>query len=148
MRHFRAFTLIELILVILIISTLAVSIVPKFFDANSIAHVAIRDQLVSTLRLSQLKAMNQLNICNRVVINSDYFVIENNSSTTCGTEETIERRITFEDITINMNGVTPTYPFFIEFDSQGISDCDCTLNVVGTETVALKIENQGYIHAL
>ena len=153
MRHIRAFTLIELILVILIISILAVSVVPKFFGSSSIAHVASRDQLVSLLRLSQLKAMNQMGICNGVVITSDYMVIEDNTSTTCGTEADIDRRILLDDVSINLDGVTPTYPLFIEFDGQGLSignECNstCVLNVVGTETVDLRIESQGYIHAL
>lgn len=153
MRHFRAFTLIELILVILIISTLAVTIVPKFFGASSIAHTASRDQLISLLRLSQLKAMNQIGICNGVVITSDYMVIENNTSGTCGTEEDSEQRILLDDISINIDSTTPSYPLFIQFDGQGLSignDCNssCTLNIVGVETAELKIESQGYIHAL
>ena len=73
-------------MVILIISILAITIVPKFFGASDIAHFAVRDQLISQLRLSQLKAMNQLDICNQVKITDEYAVIENNTGASCGTE--------------------------------------------------------------
>lgn len=166
MKHSRAFTLIELILVILIMSILAVTVVPKFFDSTSIAHVAVRDQLVSLLRLSQLKAMNQLDTCNRVKITDDYIVIENNAaidrdiegenidacdpSTTTGggIETSIDTRIALDGIVITSNNATISNPFYITFDTDGISDCDCTIDIIGSETVQLKIEPQGYIHAL
>lgn len=155
MKHSQAFTLIELILVILIISVLAVTVVPKFFGASDLAHYTVRDQLLSQLRLSQLKAMNQLNVCNRVVITDQHIVIENNvtsgtSSTpgTCGIESSAETRVNLDSVVIEKNvGVTPN-PFYITFDENGLSNCDCTLNIIGTETIQLKIESEGYIHAL
>ena len=149
MKHSRAFTLIELILVILLISILAVTVAPKFFGSESLSHITVRDQLVSLLRLSQLKAMNQLNTCNRVMITDDFMVIENNPDDgTCGVQAPIETRISLDGVSINEQGAATTYPFFIEFSEVGISDCVCTLNIVGDETVQLKIESQGYIHAL
>jgi len=149
MKHSRAFTLIELIAVILLMSILAITVVPKFFDSSSLAHISVRDQLVSLLRLSQLKAMNQLDTCNRVMITNDFMVIENNSKDQgCGVQAPVDTRILLDDVSINVDGGATTYPFFIEFNEVGISDCVCTLNIVGDETVQLKIENQGYIHAL
>lgn len=149
MKHSRAFTLIELIAVILLMSILAVTVAPKFFGSSSIAHTAVRDQLVSLLRLSQLRAMNQLDTCNRVMITSDFMVIEDNvKEQGCGVQAPIDTRILLDDVSINVDSGATTYPFFIEFNEVGISDCVCTLNIVGDETVQLKIESQGYIHAL
>ena len=148
MKFSKAFTLIELIMVILIISILAITIVPKFFGSSDIAHFTVRDQLISQLRLSQLKAMNQLDICNQVKITDEYAVIENNTGASCGTEADSNSRVILDDVSIKLaSGSTPN-PLVIKFDANGISGCDCTLNIIGTETVQIKIESQGYIHAL
>jgi len=158
MKHSQAFTLIELILVILIISILAVNVVPKFFGASDVAHYTVRDQLLSQLRLSQLKAMNQLDVCNRVVIRDDYIVVENNIPDTSGhidpcvnaggTESGSSTQIKLNDVSVKLSTGTTPNPFYITFDKQGISSCDCVLNITGNETIKLKIESQGYIHAL
>jgi len=148
MKHSQGFTLIELILVILIISILAVSVVPKFFGASDIAHYTVRDQLLSQLRLSQLKAMNQLDVCNRVKITDSYVVVETNNTSTCGTEGPESTKVMLDDVVIKLSSGTTPNPFYITFDSQGISSCDCVLNIIGNGTVDLKIESQGYIHAL
>ena len=148
MKRSQAFTLIELILVILIISVLAVTIVPKFFGASDVAHFAIRDQLISQLRLSQLKAMNQLNVCNRVKITDEYAVVENNSGAACGVESDACSRILLDDVSITLASGTTSNPFYITFDENGVSDCDCVINVNGNETIKLQLESEGYIHAL
>jgi len=148
MKHSQAFTLIELILVILIISILAVNVVPKFFGASDVAHFTVRDQLLSQLRLSQLKAMNQLNVCNRVKITDSYVVVETNNSSSCGTEGSSSTQISLGDVEIKLSTGTTPNPLYVTFNSQGISDCDCVLNIIGNETIDLKIESQGYIHAL
>ncbi|MGB0836360.1 MAG: type II secretion system protein [Psychrobium sp.] len=148
MKYSRAFTLIELIMVILIISVLAVTIVPKFFTSSEVEHFAVRDQLISQLRLSQLKAMNQIDVCNRVKITDEYAVVENNSGTACGTEGNSDTRVILENASVKLSSGTTPNPFYITFNSDGISDCDCTLNIIGSETVQIKIESQGYIHAL
>lgn len=148
MKHAKAFTLIELIMVILIISILAVTIVPKLFTSSEVEHFAVRDQLISQLRLSQLKAMNQLDRCNRVKITNTYAVIEDNATSTCGTESSSDTRIELGDVSVKLaSGSTPT-PFYITFDANGMSNCDCTIDVIGANTVQIKIESQGYIHAL
>jgi MSHA pilin protein MshC len=155
MKRSQAFTLIELILVILIISILAVSVVPKFFGASDLAHYTVRDQLMSLLRLSQLKAMNQLDTCNRVVITDQHIVIENNVANStpgspgiCGIEAPADTQIMLDGVVISKSTGTTPNPFYITFDENGMSDCNCTINIVGTETIQLKIENQGYIHVL
>ena len=78
MRHLRAFTLIELILVILIISILAVSVVPKFFGSEQYFPCSLSRSISLVTTFISIKAMNQLDTCNRVMITDDYMVIEDN----------------------------------------------------------------------
>ena len=55
-RH-RGFTLVEMISVIILLSILAVSIIPRFTSRDGFAEYAVRDQLMSAFRLSQQRAM-------------------------------------------------------------------------------------------
>jgi MSHA pilin protein MshC len=53
----KAFTLIELIVVILIITILAVTAAPKFIGVSNFDSFAYRDQMISSLRLIQQQSM-------------------------------------------------------------------------------------------
>lgn len=148
MKHSQGFTLIELILVILIMSILTVTVAPKFFGSSDVAPFAVRDQLLSQLRLSQLRAMNQLDVCNRVKITNEYAVVENNAGSACGVESAAGTRTMLDDVSIKLVSGVTTNPFYITFDQHGVNDCNCVLNIIGSETVQLKLESEGYIHAL
>ena len=144
MKWQSAFSLIELIVVIIILGVLSVTVVPKFFGTSAVAHYAVRDQFIAQLRLVQLQAMNQRDICNRLVVTDSYFGIEKNSGTTCGTPPDADEQIALDGVSIQSNTT-----FYIQFNRQGISDCSvCTYDIIGQETLQVKIETQGYIHAL
>ena len=54
-----AFTLIELIVVIILISIMAVTVLPKFFTSNGFEEFTYRDELITKLRAIQLRSMQQ-----------------------------------------------------------------------------------------
>ena len=144
MKRQFAFSLVELVVVIIILGILSVTVAPKIFGKSSVAHYAVRDQFIAQLRLVQLQAMNQRGICNRLVVTSSYFGIENNTGSVCGPAPDVDDRIELDDVLIQSST-----SFTIEFDRQGISDCSpCTYNIIGEETVQVIIEAQGYIHAV
>ena len=53
------FTLIELIVVIILISIMAVTVLPKFFTSNGFEEFTYRDELITKLRAIQLRSMQQ-----------------------------------------------------------------------------------------
>ncbi|MDP2560726.1 type II secretion system protein [Psychrobium sp. 1_MG-2023] len=155
MKRQSAFSIVELILVILIVGVLSVSIVPRFFTQSEVAHYAIRDQFLAQLRLLQLQAMNQRGVCKRLVVTTEYFGIEPNTDATCGSLPSSERRIALGDVVIKPTVGSVTYPFYLHFSSQGLATTDntglcsgCSVDIVGDETLTVTIESQGFVHAL
>lgn len=57
MRPQQGFTLFELIIVVVILSVLAVSLLPRFFTNSGTAEYQYRDQALSLLRRVQMQAM-------------------------------------------------------------------------------------------
>jgi len=53
------FTLIELLVVIIMISIMAVTVLPKFFSSNGFEEYTYRDELITKLRAIQLRSMQQ-----------------------------------------------------------------------------------------
>jgi len=71
------FTLIELIVVIILISIMAVTVLPKFFSSNGFEEFTYRDELITKLRAIQLRSMQQTTdeMCNQVHIQTTPFII-------------------------------------------------------------------------
>lgn len=151
----NGFTLIELIVVITVIGILAVSVAPKLLTKNEFSSVTLRDQLISELRLAQLRAMNDSSACYAVQVSSVDFGIYYTTVTNdiCDTSYTLAN-----DKTAIESGTTVAigtdFSLQIKFDTSGrpsggncISGSSCTLTVTAADTVALCIESEGYIHA-
>jgi len=55
--HAKGFTLIELVATIVLLGILAVNVAPKFTGRSGMAEYALRDQIISTIRFAQQRAM-------------------------------------------------------------------------------------------
>jgi len=169
----QGFTLVELVTVILLISILAVSVAPKFGGTASYEAHTHRAQLISALRLTQQRAMQQTNAadgyCHQIVFegHADYTRYgvpdrTNCTNTTFPTPNPIEDwipdatghlvdsryQITF---TVVKDGVTLPFPTRIGFDWMGrpIEACagGCEINVTSSvQTLNIYIEDEGYIN--
>ena len=71
------FTLIELIVVIILISIMAVTVLPKFFTSNGFEEFTYRDELITKLRAIQLRSMQQTTdaVCRQVHIQTTPSII-------------------------------------------------------------------------
>jgi len=148
MRHQNAFTMIELIMVILLIGVLSVTVLPKLFSKSELSSVAVRDQLISQLRLTQLKALNHYGVCHNFIITALEFGRVNNTTNTCGGITNIVNAIDASEVTIAIGSKT-TLELRFDRDGRPIGgDCDggCTITVVGSDTTSLTIESEGFIH--
>lgn len=69
------FTLVELVAAIILIGILAVVVAPRFSGVGTFSEYALRDQLISALRLAQQRAMydHQAQSCYRLLIEADQF---------------------------------------------------------------------------
>ena len=151
MSKLRGFTLIELVLTMLLIAILAVGVFPKLFGHSEFTAYTIRDQLLGQLRLVQMQAMNRRGICHSLIITSTQFGLAsstnpNNSSF----DPQPDNVIALDDVIVEIAGKNSLSLRF-DIDGKIVADGDCaggcTINIVGSETLAIIIEPEGYIHA-
>lgn len=148
-RNYLGFTLIELVVVILIISILAISVVPKMIGSSGFDSFVYRDQMISSLRLMQQQSMQQTdsNSCHQIIVNNDGYGASANCSTNTLIPNWANENTGFEipsDSSVQITGVST-----ITFDSWGrVAECGsgCTLELTSDDTALLCIESQGYIH--
>jgi len=71
-NKYLGFTLIELIITLIILGTLSVTVVPKFFGPALFDSYTARDQVMSALRTMQLRAMQMTNTakCHQFIIST------------------------------------------------------------------------------
>ncbi len=155
-KYQTGFTIIELITVIILIGILAVAVLPKFDGTASYEAHTHRAQLISALRLTQQRAMQQTedSFCNHLVIESKQYGVPDR--TDCGitvipalgwqpdaTGHIVDDRY---DITFGSS------PNVIGFNAMGrpLIDCvgGCTIEISSNvETLEIIIESEGYVHA-
>lgn len=169
------FTLVELVAVIIVMAILAVTVAPKFIGRDNYDAYTYRSQLISSLRLTQQRAMqNQRpNICHQFLIdtfngNMQAGVPDNNA---CGASPEFTQSAESNGDLTRVEVDTRDYATFtlngddeaaLTFDSLGrpSGDCvteinlgfftttvpGCTITVTSLETASLCIESEGYIH--
>ncbi|TRX52803.1 type II secretion system protein [Thalassomonas sp. M1454] len=146
------FTLIELVVVILIISILAITATPKLLGVSHFDSFAYRDQMVSSLRLMQQQAMQQTdsNACHRVVIQNKAYGRSIDCVSTIFATNWQDDNVGFavpasSSVTINSLSTST-----ITFDSWGRAfECSnqCVIEFNNVDTARLCIESEGYVHA-
>lgn len=138
------FTLIELIVVIILIGILAVVAVPKFIGKDGFEPITVRDELITRLRLVQMRAMNApSDHCHELVIEAQRFGFIVDTSQACPTTSTSLL------VETPLNSVVVTAAR-ITFDRlgrpQGTCAGGCTLTITGETTETVVIESEGFIH--
>ncbi len=169
------FTIIELITVIILIGILAVAVLPTFDGTSSYEAHTHRAQLISALRLTQQRAMQQTDnsdgYCHQLIFDNSTTVSRygipdrKNCSIVIFTGQTpdwkpdatgfeVEKRY---QVDFSIKG--KTNPSAVTFDSMGrpisnesvVNNCagGCIINVQSNvETLQIKIESEGYVHAI
>ncbi|MEW6981166.1 Tfp pilus assembly protein FimT/FimU [Colwelliaceae bacterium 6471] len=162
-KQTAGFTIVELVTVIIIIGIMSVVVLPKFTGSDSFEPYAFRTQLISALRLTQQRAMQQTNstLCHQIIFNDSRYGVADR--TNCS----VTNISTLSETELGLTGAIVDTRYNIKFDVNGVSnkavsfdgmgrpkgDCDggCTINITQTatnETVSIKIESEGYIHAI
>lgn len=170
--RYQGFTLIELIVVIILISTLSVAVFSRFSGTSGFAEYTYQARLVSALRNMQSRAMydNRQGYCFKINIDTtdaafgppalDYISGSSSAvSATCSSNIDFSNPdyLTTSATEMSGEGVSlSTQPNFnsIDFDDLGrpkleTADCSttCKITLTGEAAVSVCIESQGYIHA-
>jgi len=164
MKTQHGFTLVELVTVIILIGILAVVVLPKFDGSASYEAHTHRAQLISALRLTQQRAMQQTNddYCHQLIFDNNANVSRygipdrTDCSKTTFPNNWQPDATGFEvdskyEVSFQINGVAN--PSAVVFDSMGRPQGNCVggciINVTsGVETLQIQIESEGYVHAI
>ena len=170
MKKSHGFTLVELVTVIILIGILAVSVLPKFDGTASYEAHTQRAQLISALRLTQQRAMQQTdsgdNYCHQLIFdntNSRYGVpnrIDCTITVFPNNWEPDATGLVVEGVTFSIDGQANNIA--VTFNSMGRpinnpspalpNNCKdgCIINVqssIDPDPLQIKIESEGYVHA-
>jgi MSHA pilin protein MshC len=162
------FTLIELIVVIILISIMSVTVLPKFFTSNGFAEFTYRDELIIKLRAIQLRSMQQTTDAVCKVIQVETFPSANNiglQATHIDTDTNLP-----DGCEVGYQGDTTTITVDPKHNvsftlSQGLTSfsfsslgkpvgctpvnlCGITITVTGENSPQILINSEGYIHAI
>ena len=160
------FTLIELIVVILLISIMSVTVLPKFFTSNGFEEFTYRDELIIKLRAIQLRSMQQTTdvVCKVIQVETTPPAIiglqKTHIDTDSGLPDGCEVGYQGDTTTVTVDpkhsvsftiseGLTS-----FSFSSLGkpvgctpINLCGITITVTGENSLEILINSEGYIHA-
>lgn len=155
----NGFTLIELVVTIIIISIMAVTIMPKFLSLKGFEDNTYQNELITKLRAIQLRTMQQTNnvVCQKVKITATSIGLLATTPTTNTCALSYAGDST--SVTIDpSHSVTFTASENLEhfyFSSLGrpqgciaISPCEITFSVTGESALKILINEQGYIYAI
>ncbi|MBW8189445.1 hypothetical protein K0504_00230 [Neiella marina] len=152
LRHAQTgFTTVELVVIIIVLGVIAVTAAPRFVGSQGFEETALRDELLQRLRAVQLSAMNGAESdCHMLVIDANQFgVSEMNSESPVASPPcpgTLEHVSNYSSVTITTGQ--------FEFDRIGrpLNSCNggCDISVEGSggDTETIRIETEGFIHAL
>jgi MSHA pilin protein MshC len=150
MNKAQGFSLLELVITLVIVGILAVTVIPKLLGTSTFASYAVRDQLITQLRLAQIRALHDNSNCYSVLITSTQYGIP--FVTKCAaTFDPSDDPVDIESgVTVTIGGAANVD---VQFDNMGRpvnGDCDggCDVIISGEESLTVRVESEGYIHAL
>ena len=152
----NGFSLIELIVVIILLSILSVTILPKFFSSNGFEEFTYQAEVITKLRNVQLRAMQQTDSieCHKVLVTSKNLGIPVDCDVTLTDEQhgaiggevgTTHVQIA-GDHDVEFDVSDGDYSF--DFDGMGRPSCNpCEITILAETDLVVVIESEGYIHA-
>ncbi|WP_133405669.1 prepilin-type N-terminal cleavage/methylation domain-containing protein [Parashewanella tropica] len=154
----RGFTLIELIATMVLIGILAVSVAPKFFGPSSYSAYAVRSELISYLRNTQLRAMNNTDQCFRFSATSQGYqalVADKNSNGSCGVYRTFLPTNSWpSNVEVTSHLFTTPTTFYFDFltsgalHKNGTFSQNITITITAGDAIRLQISEAGYIRGI
>ncbi|GAW94420.1 MULTISPECIES: prepilin-type N-terminal cleavage/methylation domain-containing protein [Colwellia] len=158
----NGFTLIELIVVIILISIMAVTVLPKFFTSNGFEEFTYRDELITKLRAIQLRAMQQTtdDICKNIQVEIAPSAIIGLQATDpdtnlCTTGYAGDTTTVTVDAKHSVSFTLSEGLTSFSFSSLGkpigctpVNSCGMTITITGENSPKILINSEGYIYAI
>ncbi|MGI2197373.1 type II secretion system protein [Shewanella baltica] len=150
------FTLVELVTTIILISILAVVVLPRLFTQSSYSAYSLRNEFISELRQVQQKALNNTDRCFRVTVSVTGFQVSQfparNGAFCDGTALSPNPLYSqvFQGGAQLVLVSTNSSNFSLDFDINGRPSLACNgpcINVIANDTVMINVSSEGYIYA-
>jgi MSHA pilin protein MshC len=146
LKQSTGFTLIELVMVIVILSILSITVIPKFFDNSVFQARGFADQVLATLRYAQKTAIAQHRlVCVILTATSVTLTIANsNSDTSCSLALNLPDRA--NNVLIAPSGITLNPATIISFNALGQANTSASITISGVATAITVEAETGYVH--
>lgn len=150
------FTLVELVTTIILISILAVVVLPRLFTQSSYSAYSLRNEFISELRQVQQKALNNTDRCFRVTVSGTGYQVSQfsarNGAVCSGTALSPNPLYSqaFQGGAQLVLVSTNSSNFSLDFDINGRPSLACNgpcINVIANDTVMINVSSEGYIYA-
>lgn len=150
------FTLVELVTTIILISILAVVVLPRLFTQSSYSAYSLRNELISELRQVQQKALNNTDRCFRVTVSGTGYQVSQfsarNGAACSGTALSPNPLYSqaFQGGAQLVLMSTNSSNFSLDFNINGRPSLACNgpcINVIANDTVMINVSSEGYIYA-
>ena len=150
------FTLVELVTTIILISILAVVVLPRLFTQSSYSAYSLRNEFISELRQVQQKALNNTDRCFRVTVSGTGYQVSQfparNGAACSGTALSPNPLYTqaFQGSAQLVLVSTNSSNFSLDFDINGRPSLACNgpcISVIANDTVMINVSSEGYIYA-
>lgn len=150
------FTLVELVTTIILISILAVVVLPRLFTQSSYSAYSLRNEFISELRQVQQKALNNTDRCFRVTVSGTGYQVSQfparNGAVCSGTALSPNPLYTqaFQGGAQLVLVSTNSSNFSLDFDINGRLFPSCNgncISVIANDTVMINVSSEGYIYA-
>ncbi|OKY24858.1 MULTISPECIES: type II secretion system protein [Thalassotalea] len=161
-RPLQGFTTIEMVVTIIILAIVAVTIVPKWFTSNGYEEMTYQDEIITTLRAVQMRAMQQATDehCHTVKVQAKtigLLATDLSTSNNCHAsnwQDDARYDLTKEDgptsVQIDANHEVAFSGADIQFDKMGRpNNCTapCEIQIQGSEkTVKVLVNIEGFIY--
>ncbi len=152
----NGFTLIELIVVVILISIMAVTVLPKFFGSNGYEEYTYRDELITKLRAIQLRAMQQTNgnTCQEIKVEASEIGLLATNGVVCDTgkagDSTTVTITNDHNVSFSISESLTSFSFSSLGKPVGctpVDNCEITITITGESTLEVDINKEGYIYA-
>lgn len=150
------FTLVELVITIILISILAVVVLPRLFTQSSYSAYSLRNEFIAELRQVQQKTLNNTDRCFRVTVSETGYQVSQfstrNEAVCSGTALSPNPLYSqaFQGGAQLVLVSTNSSNFSLDFDINGRPSLACNgpcINVIANDTVVINVSSEGYIYA-
>jgi MSHA pilin protein MshC len=146
-KRFAGFTLVEMVVVIVIVGTLAVAALPRLFDQNDFYARGFYDETLSVLRYGQKTAVAQRRlVCASFTTTSITLRIATNFGGACDRDVTGPTGSTPYQATASGAVQYVPVPSPISFNPDGSASMGASIQVSGTSGVITVIKETGYVY--